>query len=348
MKISCEIIGKVDSGDVSKISMENNNGVVISTLTTGATLQEFLVPTETGALKNIVLGFSDYEDYYKNNLCACQSIGRVAGRIGKASYTHNMVLYSLPKNEGENCLHGGPKGMQVQNWNYVTNLTEEYVETKFVRRLYSSVDGFPGDMSVSITYRLNNSNRLSIFFEAFDVTESTVFNPTNHVYFNLSDKQDLSTHELKIYSDYHLELDSELIPTGQKINVDGTNYDFRKTTDLLPRIEANNGFDDAFVVGGETCDHVKEVAILLDKESGDGIEIFSNRNGLVIYTMDIIEDNIYFARDQGTIAKGREAIAMEAQTLPDAVNHTDFGDIILEEGHSVSYEIGFQYFNSSK
>ena len=65
---------------------------------------------------------------------------------------------------------------------------------------------------------------------------------------------------------------------------------------------------------------------------------------LVIYTMDNIEDNIYFARDRGTIAKGREAIAMEAQTLPDAVNHTDFGDIILEEGHSVSYEIGFQYF----
>ncbi len=40
MKINCEIIGKVDSGDVSKISMENNNGVVISTLTTGTTLQE--------------------------------------------------------------------------------------------------------------------------------------------------------------------------------------------------------------------------------------------------------------------------------------------------------------------
>ena len=286
-----------------------------------------MVPTETGALKIIVLGFCDYEDYYKNNLCACQSIGRVAGRIGKASYTHNMVLYSLPKNEGENCLHGGPKGMQVQNWNYVTNLNDEYVETKFIRRLYSSVDGFPGDVTVSISYRLNNNNRLTILFEAFDVTESTVFNPTNHVYFNLSDKQDLSSHELQIYSDYRLELDSELIPTGQKINVDGTNYDFRKTTDLLPRIEANNGFDDAFVVGGETCDHVKEVAI---------------------YTMDIIEDNIYFARDKGKMAKGREAIAMEAQTLPDAVNHTDFGDIILEEGHSVSYEIGFQYFNSSK
>ena len=86
-------------------------------------------------------------------------------------------------------------------------------------------------------------------------------------------------------------MDSELIPTGQKINVDGTNYDFRKTTDLLPRIEANNGFDDAFVVGGETCDHVKEVAILHDKESGD---------------------------------------------------------IILDKGHSVNYEIGFQYFNSSR
>lgn len=348
MKIGREIIGKVDSGDVSKITMENDNGVIISTLTLGATLQEFLVPTETGGLKNIVLGFDAYEDYYKNGLCTCQSVGRVAGRIGKASYTHDMVLYSLPKNEGENCLHSGPEGMQFQNWNYVTNLTEEYVETKFVRRLYSSVDGFPGDMSVSITYRLNNSNRLSIFFDAFDVTETTVFNPTNHVYFNLSDKQDLSTHELKIYSDYHLELDSELIPTGEKINVDGTHYDFRKTTDLLPRIEANQGFDDAFVVGGETCDHVKEVAVLHDKESGDGIEIFSNRNSLVIFTMDDIEDNIYFARDKGKMAKGREAIAMEAQTLPDAVNHKGFGDIILEKGHSVNYEIGFQYFNSSK
>ncbi|MCO4489157.1 Aldose 1-epimerase [Streptococcus infantarius subsp. infantarius] len=64
--------------------------------------------------------------------------------------------------------------------------------------------------------------------------------------------------------------------------------------------------------------------------------------------MDIIEDNIYFARDRGTIAKGREAIAMEAQTLPDAVKHKGFGDIILDKGHSVNYEIGFQYFNSSK
>ena len=80
--------------------------------------------------------------------------------------------------------------MQVQNWNYVTNLNDEYVETKFIRRLYSSVDGFPGDVTVSISYRLNNNNRLTILFEAFDVTESTVFNPTNHVYFNLSDKQD--------------------------------------------------------------------------------------------------------------------------------------------------------------
>ena len=93
---------------------------------------------------------------------------------------------------------------------------------------------------------------------------------------------------------------------------------------------------------------MKEVAVLHDKESGDGIEIFSNRNGLVIFTMDDIEDNIYFARDKGKMAKGREAIAMEAQTLPDAVNHKGFGDIILEKGHSVNYEIGFQYFNSSK
>lgn len=96
MKINLRNYWKVDSGDVSKISMENNNGVVISHSQQVLHFRkEFLVPTETGALKNIVLGFSNYEDYYKNNLCACQSISRVAGRIRKASYTHNMVLIAF-------------------------------------------------------------------------------------------------------------------------------------------------------------------------------------------------------------------------------------------------------------
>ncbi|KXT75411.1 aldose epimerase family protein [Streptococcus sp. DD12] len=346
MKINSEVIGEVDSRDVSKITMTNANGLVISTLTLGATLQAFLLPTDRGDLKNIVLGFDNYEDYNQNSLRACQSVGRVAGRIGGASYTYKGVRYNLPKNEGENCLHGGPKGMQVQNWDYTTHVDDDYVETRFVKKLYSHVDGFPGDLSVSIIYRLDNANRLTIRFEAFDVTETTVFNPTNHVYLNLSDKQDLSTHTLQIHSDQYLALASDLIPTGDKITVDQSYYDFRNATDLLPRIEANNGFDDAFVVADEKSDQLKAIATLQDKESGDGITLFSNRNGLVIYTMDIIEGNISFARDKGQQAKGREALAMEAQTLPDAVNHKGFGNIILEKGQQATYEIGFQYFNA--
>ncbi len=346
MKINSEIIGEVDASDVKKITMANDNGLVVSTLSLGATLQEFLLPSKTNKPKNIVLGFKDYEAYYKNGLRTCQSIGRVAGRIGKSSYTHNGQRYHLPKNEGENCLHGGPKGMQMQNWDCTTDVAADYVETTFVKRLYSHVDGFPGDMTVSVSYRLDNSDRLTIRFAASDVTEATVFNPTNHVYFNLSDRQDLSTHDLQIHSDSHLELDSELIPTGRKLKVDGTDYDFRKPAHLLNRILSNNGYDDAFVVGNGSSDRVKEIAVLHDRDSGDGVAVFSNRNGLVIYTMDTIEDNIHFARDKGALAKAREALAMEAQTLPDAVNHEGFGNIILEKGESAVYEIGFQYFHS--
>lgn len=93
---------------------------------------------------------------------------------------------------------------------------------------------------------------------------------------------------------------------------------------------------------------MKEVAILHDKESGDGIEIFSNRNGLVILRMWISKIIFTLQEIKAKWQKGCEAIAMEAQTLPDAINHKGFGDIILDKGHSVNYEIGFQYFNSSK
>ena len=346
MKINCEIVGQVDASDVKKITMANDNGIVVSTVSLGATLQEFLLSNKTDKPKNIVLGFNEYEDYYQNGLRTCQSIGRVAGRIGKSAYTFNGRRYNLPKNEGENCLHGGPRGMQMENWDCTTNVTADYAETTFEKRLYSQVDGFPGDMTVLVIYRLDNTNRLTIRFTAYDVTEATVFNPTNHVYFNLSDRQDLSTHDLQIHSDFYLELDSELIPTGKKMRVDGTAYDFRKSTQLLERIEENKGYDDAFVVGNGSCDRTKEIAVLYDRDSGDGVTIFSNRNGLVIYTMDTIEKNLYFARDKGALAREREAIAMEAQTLPDAVNHEGFGNIILEKGESVSYEIGIQYFHA--
>lgn len=172
---------------------------------------------------------------------------------------------------------------------------------------------------------------------------TSLFNPTNHVYFNLGQTQDLTNHNLHIAASHRIETDNELIPTGQKLAVDQTVYDFRSIKPLYPAIVENNGFDTAFEIDQQAIGTTQPIAILQDSISHDQISIYSDRNALVIYTMDSIQDGLYFGRDQGKEGLAREGIAMEAQTLPDAIHHNQFGDIILKEGDTKSYTICLAY-----
>lgn len=93
---------------------------------------------------------------------------------------------------------------------------------------------------VTVIYTLDNSNNVTISFNALgDDKVDTLFNPTNHVYFNLSNRSDLASHELKINSDGYLELDENLIPTGRIRHGEGTAYDFTKGANLYEAIQQN-------------------------------------------------------------------------------------------------------------
>ncbi|MGT2742834.1 aldose epimerase family protein [Streptococcus plurextorum] len=341
MGIETKILENIDGKEVVQIRLKNKNGIIASFLTLGATWQEFLVPTDSGE-KNLLLGFEQPSDYFKNTLYASQVIGRVAGRIAKGQAVIDGQLVQLPMNNNGHCLHGGPGGFHTLNWSYRLEEGSDFTKVVFSQRIRSEWDGFPGDLEVSLEVMLDDDNRLSLIFKGSDATASTLFNPTIHPYFNLSCYQDLHSHTLQIEANSYLETDADLIPSGDFIKVQETAYDFRKGQNLGAAITKSGGFDDAFVVD-KTAD--APVLVLRDEDSGDQLSVYSDRQGVVIYTMNSLEDGVYFARDKGLEGRAQEGVAIEPQHLPDAVHHEHFDDIVMRQGEEKSYQIIFAYAN---
>ncbi|GBG94804.1 aldose 1-epimerase [Ligilactobacillus salitolerans] len=342
MDIFRSVVENYEGHVVTKINLVNDNGAEISCLTMGATWNEFLVPGEDGKKHNVLLNFDQPSEYYANSLCCCQSIGRVAGRIKNGQFTLNGKQYQLPTNENGNTLHGGDGGFRFLNWGYTTSRTENSVSVIFQKHIKEERDGFPGNFLATVIYTLDNKNRVTISYSALNGEEETLFNPTCHAYFNLSDRHDLTTHSLQINSHEYLQLDDELIPTGRVLQVDDTPYDFRKFKSLQQAIDENQGFDDAFVVNGPGM-ATEPIVVLRDNESGRQITIKSEGTGLVMYTMPEVADGVKFSRDHGEDAIPCEGVALEAQQLPDAINNENFGDIVLKKNEKKTYHITYEF-----
>lgn len=340
MKIETKVIEVIGSREVTQIRLINNHGTTASILTFGATWQELLLPQKDGRLKNVVLGHDKPSDYLENGICAGQTIGRVAGRIKGGQVVIDGACYDLPKNNNGNCLHGGLKGFHRQHWDYELQEADDAVGVVLTYEAKEREDGFPGDMTVRAHYRLDNQNCLHVVYTGFAASMRTLFNPTNHVYFNLSDHADLSSHTLCIPADQILAVDEQLIPLGNQLDVTDTAYDFRVAKPLVPAIQETGGLDDVFVVTPSTK---QPVATLSDQESGDQVSVYSGRNGLVVYSFNFPESGVVFSRSKHRQNLRHEGVALEAQTLPDAIHHDGFGDILLSPGESISYEITYSF-----
>ncbi|MDY4002498.1 MAG: aldose epimerase family protein [Streptococcus orisratti] len=343
MKIKTQLIETIASKAIHKITLVNDFGIEASFLTLGATWQEFLVPRANGGKKNLIIGFDQPSTYLTNGLCAGQSIGRVAGRIDSGRFEIDGKVFSVPQNEKGNCLHGGNQGFHKQVWDYDVEESKDKVTLIMTYEPKEALDGFPGDMKVEVRFSLDNANCLTITYKGSQASQPTLFNPTNHVYVNLSDRQDLTSHHLTLAADAYLETRDDLIPTGKQVDPTGTAYDFRNGQNLGQSLMKIGGYDDAFVVSPNM---ESPLGILKDQDSGDQLALYSDRNAWVIYTMGGISDGIFPSRDKGRAAKEFEAVALEAQFLPDAINHQGFGDIVLRPGQEKIYHIAFEYRSS--
>ncbi|MDR3060706.1 MAG: galactose mutarotase, partial [Dysgonamonadaceae bacterium] len=162
--------------------MKNANGVEVCVTNIGGRIVSIMVPDKEGAMKDVVLGFDNIENYKGIGTNFGAIIGRYGNRIAGGKFELYRVSYELRKNNGNNSLHGGPRGFHTQYFNI-----EQPDSQKLVCKYFSKTgeEGFPGNLNVTVSYTLTNDNALDIAYEA-TTDRPTVVNLTNHSYFNLS------------------------------------------------------------------------------------------------------------------------------------------------------------------
>lgn len=339
MEISKVPFGKFNDQAVTKYVLTNDNGVQAGILNFAGLLQSFKVPTKDGGKADMVLTSENLDEFTGNGFCTNRLIGRVAGRIGGGEFKIDGNEYHVEQNEGKNTLHGGKNGFYSHVWHVDdTKLTDDAVSITLSLTLTEEMDTFPGTMHVKATYTLSNDDTLSLKLSATSDAD-TLFNPTNHTYWNLSKASATTIDNMKLYvnSKNHLAVDDGKIPTGEKIANAGTPFDFSTPTKLADALKPmadtkENGFDDIWEVEPSLD---KPVATLEDPESGRKMSLYSDRNGLVMYTMNSDDPTVY---NHGEVHP-HNGIAMEAQTLSDTPHHPEFGNIDLHPGEEKAYTI---------
>ena len=157
----------------------------------------------------MVWGYDSIAGYEVNTPGFGSAIGRNANRIGGAQIIINGTTYELQKNDGENNLHGGNPGYNRRMWK---GIIADDNKVEFAMESPDGDQGFPGNAKVRISYTLTEDNELRIEYEA-SADQDTIFNLTNHSYFNLEGQVSDSVleHEVWIDADAFTPTDDGLI-----------------------------------------------------------------------------------------------------------------------------------------
>ena len=213
--------GKTPSGEtVTLYTLKNSKGVEAAISTYGGVIVSLKVPDRAGMLGDVVLGFDDFKGYLIPPPYFGAIVGRYGNRIAHARFTLDGIEYKLAKNDGDNTLHGGNRGFDKVLWK------AKPINGHTLQLTYLSKDGeegYPGNLSVTVTYTLTDHNELKIDYTA-TTDKDTVLNLTNHSYFNLAGegKGDILANRLTLYASRFTPVDKGLIPTGELRNVEGT------------------------------------------------------------------------------------------------------------------------------
>jgi aldose 1-epimerase len=255
--------GQVDGEPVNLFNLTNANGMSVAIMTYGGIVQEINVPDQNGQFANVALGFNTVQEYVDGSPYFGCITGRYANRIARGTFMLEGERYFLALNNGTNALHGGVKGFDKVIWAAEEVPADNGVAIKLSRVSPDGEEGYPGNLSVEVTYTLTNDNALQIDYLA-TTDAPTVINLTNHTYFNLAGAGtgSIYDHELQINAANYTPTDETAIPTGEIAPVDGTAFDFTTPHTIGERIR--NGYDPQIVIG-----HGYDHNYVLDRPSPD-------------------------------------------------------------------------------
>ncbi|CZQ95574.1 aldose epimerase family protein [Trichococcus collinsii] len=314
--------GRMGTEQVLHITLSQPNGMSVSCINYGARLTRLLVPDREGHSENVVLGLADAEAYGNDRASFGATVGPVAGRIAEGRWG----AVKLEQNAGEHHIHGGSRGWGQQFWDFTTEETAEAITVTFVLESTPEKVGYPGRLQAKTSYSLDTEGCLTIRMEGISrETEETLFNPTSHIYFNLSGdaKRLITDHSLQLVCEEVLELDVDKLPTGKKQTVTGTAFDFREATVIGEAIrKRTEGFDDVFLMQPNRQPQL----ILSDEGSGRKMTLSSNRSSIVLFSAtDMNEPYLVNGRPM----QSHLGLAIEAQEVPDAIHQPGWDNIVL-------------------
>jgi len=342
-----EAFGSVAGRPVEQFTLSNKNGVEVRAITYGGIITSITTPDRAGAMGDIVLGFDSIDGYLGGHPYFGAIIGRYGNRIAKGRFTIDAREYTLATNNGPNHLHGGIKGFDKQLWNAA--ILPPMAGQSGVAFTYSSADGeegYPGQLIVEVTYTLNDSNELIVDYLA-RTDKATHVNLTQHSYFNLAGGGDILGHELTIDADRYTPVDATLIPTGEMATVEGTPFDFRKSTAIGARIDAPHpqikigpGYDHNWVLtrSGEGPQHAARV---VEPKSGRTLEVSTTEPGMQFYAGNFLDGKLV---GKGGQSYGRRSgFCLETQHFPDSPNHSNFPTTLLKPGQEYKSRTVFAF-----
>ena len=336
--IEKSVFGKLDDGrEVFLFSLKNDSGMQVNIINYGAIVKNLFVKDKNGVVADVVLGYDSLRGYVHDQSFLGTIVGRYGNRIGKGKFRLDGKEYQLATNNGENHLHGGPGGFFKVLWNAEPIEGDAGSSLKLTYVSPDGEEGYPGKVTIIVTYTLTNDNALEIRYEG-TTDAPTILNPTNHSYFNLSGSltKTILGHLLTIESDSTTPVDRGLITTGNFAAVANTPMDFRSPTPIGLRINDKDeqllfgkGYDHNWVLRNYTG-KVRKAVELYEPVSGRLMTVLTDQPGMQFYSGNFLDGTI--KGKNGIAYQLRTALCLEAQAYPDSPNKPNFPSVVLRPG----------------
>jgi aldose 1-epimerase len=332
------LFGKLADGrEVYEYTLKNSKGMEAKVINYGATIVSLTAPDKNGKFADVVLGYDNLDGYVNGTTFFGAVVGRYGNRIAKGKFTLDGKEYKLATNNGENHLHGGVVGYNKVVWD------AKQIDPSSMKLTYVSKDGeegYPGTVTLHVKYTLTSKNELKIEYDA-KTDKTTVFNPTQHSYFNLSGdpNKTILDNLLMIDADKFTPVASSgSIPTGELADVANTPMDFRTPKAIGKDIEANfeqlkfgAGYDHNWVIN-KLKGAVPKAASVYEPVSGRFMEVFTDQPGIQFYCGNFLDGTV--AGKNGIKYQKRTGLCLETQKFPDSPNEPKFPTSTLKPGET--------------
>lgn len=330
--------GKLADGTEADLyTLRNGAGMEAKITNFGGIVVSLTAPDKAGKFADVVLGMDSLSGYEKGTPYFGALIGRYGNRIAKGKFTLDGKEYTLATNNMGNHLHGGLKGFDKVLWT-ATPVEGDEPALKLAYTAKDGEEGYPGNLSVEVTYTLQKDNSLKIDYKA-TTDKPTVVNLTNHSYFNLAGQGDILSHEVTLNADRFLPVSETLIPTGELKPVAGTPFDFTKSTVIGKRINDSTdvqikyglGYDHAWILTDSTKTS-KLAATVYEPTTGRVMEVYTTEPAIQFYTGNFLDGTL--TGKGGTVYQKRTGLCLETEHYPDAPNQPKFPTTTLKPGET--------------